>query len=295
MQLQKRLGVVAAIASLLVTVAVVAGDPPAEYENFILCRDGNPACDFSTLTTDQINAVVASTESRMFTACVDEAPTCDVASLTPDQQAKLSEARQQRKQARLAPIINSGLNFARCAYGEPECNRALLTTDQRNKLAVYAAEHTVIPPQAAATTHAPEPAGAPAPTPARSGNENLKKFGVGLLQLLGAVARAYLEVESANSARTPIVVSGGSSVVVVGDGFVASTSALVESRIDGQFAGWTGETLFKLQNGQIWQQVSYSFRYRYAYSPRVVIYKSGYGYKMQVDGVDEHIAVKRLK
>lgn len=74
-----------------------------------------------------------------------------------------------------------------------------------------------------------------------------------------------------------------------------SSADIVESRIDGNFEGWTGETIFKLQNGQIWQQSSYAYWYHYAFSPKVTIYKSGGQYKMQVDGVGQSIFVKRLK
>src|SRR5688572_24536844 len=74
-----------------------------------------------------------------------------------------------------------------------------------------------------------------------------------------------------------------------------SSPAVIESRIDGEFTGWDGETIFKLQNGQIWQQASYAYRYNYAYSPRVLIYRSGAVYKMKVDGVDSEISVRRLK
>jgi len=74
-----------------------------------------------------------------------------------------------------------------------------------------------------------------------------------------------------------------------------ATPAVIESRIDGEFTGWTGQTIFKLQNGQIWQQASYAYRYRYAYSPKVIIYRSGQGYQMKVDGIDQTIHVKRLR
>ncbi|WP_158208130.1 cell wall-binding repeat-containing protein [Dehalobacter restrictus] len=76
---------------------------------------------------------------------------------------------------------------------------------------------------------------------------------------------------------------------------VLTTPDVVESRIDGKFTGWTGDTLFKLQNGQIWQQSSYAYTYHYAYAPEVTIYKSGSVYKMKVDGVDQTINVVRLK
>lgn len=73
------------------------------------------------------------------------------------------------------------------------------------------------------------------------------------------------------------------------------TPDLVESSIDGTFTGWTGDTIFKLSNGQIWQQSSFAYIYHWAYSPKVMIYKSGTAYKMKVDGVDSEINVTRLK
>ncbi|MDR0881742.1 MAG: hypothetical protein LBP55_04270, partial [Candidatus Adiutrix sp.] len=36
-------------------------------------------------------------------------------------------------------------------------------------------------------------------------------------------------------------------------------SGAIESQIDGTFEGWSGETVFKLTNGQIWQQSSYAY------------------------------------
>ena len=72
-------------------------------------------------------------------------------------------------------------------------------------------------------------------------------------------------------------------------------SGAIESQIDGTFEGWSGETIFKLTNGQIWQQSSYSYTYHYAYRPEVVIYPAGGGCKMKVDGVRDSIAVKRVK
>jgi hypothetical protein len=69
----------------------------------------------------------------------------------------------------------------------------------------------------------------------------------------------------------------------------------IESAIDGEFEGWTGETMFKLKNGQIWQQAEYDYDYEYEYSPDVTIYKTSGCWKMQVKGVEDAICVKRLK
>src|SRR6202044_232769 len=36
-----------------------------------------------------------------------------------------------------------------------------------------------------------------------------------------------------------------------------SCAPAIESSISGEFHGWDGETIFKLDNGQIWQQAEY--------------------------------------
>jgi hypothetical protein len=99
------------------------------------------------------------------------------------------------------------------------------------------------------------------------------------------VGRQTLNVQQVSPAGRPFT----------GAPVLGSTPGVIESRIDGVFSGWQGETIFTLQNGQIWQQSSYAYKYRYAYSPKVLIYRSGSGYKMRVDGVDGDIAVTRLK
>lgn len=70
---------------------------------------------------------------------------------------------------------------------------------------------------------------------------------------------------------------------------------LIESHIEGTFEGWDGETIFKLDNGQIWQQATYAYTYHYAYRPKVYIVKSYGAYKMVVEGVSGSIFVRRLK
>jgi hypothetical protein len=73
------------------------------------------------------------------------------------------------------------------------------------------------------------------------------------------------------------------------------TPSVIETQIDGDFEGWEGETIIKLMNGQIWQQTEYYYYYHYAFMPKVLIYRSGGGYKMKVDGVDKAVGVERLR
>jgi hypothetical protein len=70
---------------------------------------------------------------------------------------------------------------------------------------------------------------------------------------------------------------------------------VIETNIDGEFKGWEGSTLFKMMNGQIWQQSSYAYTYHYAYSPSVLIYEFGGNWIMKVEDVDDTIQVKKLK
>lgn len=74
-----------------------------------------------------------------------------------------------------------------------------------------------------------------------------------------------------------------------------NSSDVIESNIDGEFNGWDGETIFKLTNGQIWQQSAYAYTYHYAYRPKVMIINNNGRYLMQVEGVSGTIQVKRLK
>lgn len=75
----------------------------------------------------------------------------------------------------------------------------------------------------------------------------------------------------------------------------AEAAAVIESRIAGQFNGWDGHTVFLLENGQVWQQASYSYRYGFAVRPRVLISPQADQLKMEVEGISEAIYVKRVK
>jgi hypothetical protein len=75
----------------------------------------------------------------------------------------------------------------------------------------------------------------------------------------------------------------------------ATSPKVIETCIAGEFEGWEGETIFKLCNGEIWQQSEYAYMYQYAYRPEVVIYLTSTGYRMKVDDVSETIGVERLK
>ncbi len=68
----------------------------------------------------------------------------------------------------------------------------------------------------------------------------------------------------------------------------------IKSRIDGEFNGTGDQLVYKLRNGQIWQQVGYRYRYRYRYAPAVTINVSGSTATMIVEGFDDPIKVRRV-
>jgi hypothetical protein len=67
----------------------------------------------------------------------------------------------------------------------------------------------------------------------------------------------------------------------------------IESEIDGDFDGWEGHTIFRLKNGQVWQQTSPSARYYFAHAPKVTIYPTPY--RLKVEGMTGEISVRRVR
>ena len=74
----------------------------------------------------------------------------------------------------------------------------------------------------------------------------------------------------------------------------------LEARLVGDFKGWTGKTVFTLDNGQVWRQTN---NYIQDYTPRdpvpaakVTISRGLMGsYNLQVEGVKRIVQVKRVK
>jgi len=74
----------------------------------------------------------------------------------------------------------------------------------------------------------------------------------------------------------------------------------IEARLVGDFTGWSGDTVFRLDNGQVWQQARNYIR---SYTPRepmreplVIISKGLFGsYDLRVEGVKRVVQVKRIE
>ena len=70
----------------------------------------------------------------------------------------------------------------------------------------------------------------------------------------------------------------------------------IRTRIVGEFTGWTGETVFRLENGQVWKQRLPGRWFYRASSPEVEIKKNMMGYWMlRVVDADRGIGVTQVK
>ncbi|HOI37383.1 MAG TPA: hypothetical protein PLF11_08375 [Bacillota bacterium] len=92
-----------------------------------------------------------------------------------------------------------------------------------------------------------------------------------------------------------------------GEPATTSTADLVEARIVGMqselldlgvdevFSGLQHGNIYKLDNGQVWQQTDFHIEIHVAVMPRVTIWKEGSMHKMQVEGTRSSVTVEQLK
>ena len=71
-----------------------------------------------------------------------------------------------------------------------------------------------------------------------------------------------------------------------------NTTSRIVSHIDGVFHGWTGNTRFKLTNGQTWIQAGPGYYRTTMKSPKVIIKKLLIGYILEVKG--KEVFVRRI-
>lgn len=70
----------------------------------------------------------------------------------------------------------------------------------------------------------------------------------------------------------------------------------IESRLKGSFAGWDKDTVFELDNGQVWQCQKCREVYYQAESPQVTIRRSFTGvYWLKVEGLNHQAKVRRIR
>ena len=77
----------------------------------------------------------------------------------------------------------------------------------------------------------------------------------------------------------------------------AQRARQIVARIEGDFRGWTGKTIFRLDNGQVWKQrLDNTYRYRGAANPQVRIERNWMGfYRMTVVNTGKSVGVSPLR
>jgi len=109
---------------------------------------------------------------------------------------------------------------------------------------------------------------------------------------------ATLDAPKASAAGTPAVVSGtgddrGFEIQNMQD----SDRTPITSRLVGQFKGWDGQTVFKLENGMIWEQADKDkFFIKAVENPMITIEPGAFKtWKLTVEGYSSHCKVKRIQ
>jgi len=70
----------------------------------------------------------------------------------------------------------------------------------------------------------------------------------------------------------------------------------IQSRIAGAFAGWSGGTVFTLENGQVWRQVEPGVFSVLLDQPKITVRKGAFGaFYLGVEGYGSRIKVVRVK
>lgn len=67
---------------------------------------------------------------------------------------------------------------------------------------------------------------------------------------------------------------------------------IITTKIDGEFSGFDDSAVFRLTNGQVWQQARYRYRYHYAYRPDVRIVQQGGQHFMEVPCMGDRVEVR---
>lgn len=74
------------------------------------------------------------------------------------------------------------------------------------------------------------------------------------------------------------------------------TVQMMKGRLRGDFDGWDGDTKFRLDNGQIWQQrAGGEYDTAKRTQPEVIIEKSRFGYYLKIVETGRTVGVRRIK
>ena len=135
----------------------------------------------------------------------------------------------------------------------------------------------------------------------------IDKLSPAQLKALNAWLNGYVQERAGTPTDTapPAAASNVRAAVTGAAGFGADTMAprenpatpeRIETRIAGRFTGWTGNTVFKLENGQVWKQAGTGYFSNIELDhPQVIIKKLGFGYLLTLPGHGATVFVRRIK
>lgn len=151
----------------------------------------------------------------------------------------------------------------------------------------------------------------PSLTPEESQSAGLAKLTPEELARLDALVQRYMAAGSASAPATakPAAAAQAKPSKLMPDwvsalmtleraGNQPDRSNALESTLKGGFSGWSGRTVFTLEDGQRWTQANTD---SYVYSPtltapKIKIYPASFGtYWLQIEGVNQRCRVKPVK
>ncbi len=180
----------------------------------------------------------------------------------------------------VAPLClaqDTGDSFLEAAMGQEHFEKAGLDKLSAKELAEL--ERWVI------SRSAPLPSGGPVALPPRPGGSAGPP-----------VKPAVAETREPISAPQPVATTNQEEEFGLRRPAKRETIDSIKSRIDGEFRGWTGKTIFKLQNGQVWIQRIRGKSFMRLNNPEVMITRNILGYyKITVVETGRSIGVKRIK
>ncbi|MEL6210134.1 MAG: hypothetical protein AAFR44_08120, partial [Pseudomonadota bacterium] len=145
---------------------------------------------------------------------------------------------------------------------------------------------TVGAPPAPPAARAPAPAPAPAPAATRTPAP----------AVAAAEPPAPAPAADKTGTATPPVVSNRAEEFGFENERLKKDTTEVVAYYDGEFTGWSGGTLFKLDNGQVWKQSQSGRVYFVKDRPKITIQRGAFGsYRLSVEGLNRTVRVKRVK
>jgi len=121
-----------------------------------------------------------------------------------------------------------------------------------------------------------------------------------ITRAMTAAAPASALPATASAPEPPAAAPSAAAVATFGSELVPDTpgEALdeIQSRFAGEFTGWNGNTIFTLENGQVWQQSESGRLVLQADSPLVTIRRGAFStYRLSVEGVNRAVRVRRIR